>query len=208
MGEIQVDRGWLERLDSVPHGRTFLWIGAVIVGIALFLGPTKGPAARIAPPATTLTPAGSPIPSDAGGYEPIYVHVAGAVVSPGLYALPEGSRVADAIEAAGGPTRRADLDVLNLAQVLLDGTKVEVFTPGSGSVSAPSATQPTSGAPISLNSADQAALETVPGIGPVRAAAIIAFREERGGFEAIEELLEVQGIGPTILASIRELVTL
>jgi competence protein ComEA len=137
----------------------------------------------------------------------VLVHVAGAVRRPGLYEFPTGARVADAIETAGGASRRADLDALNLAALLIDGSKVDVplmgeSPPISGAMSTPST------AGVSLNSADQAALETVPGIGPVTALAIISEREKLGGFRSIEQLLEVDGIGPSTLESIRPYLTL
>jgi competence protein ComEA len=118
--------------------------------------------------------------------------------------------VADAIEAAGGATRRADLDLLNLAEPLVDGYKVGVLERGAESPAPPSAPA-APGAPggaVALNSADQAALETIPGIGPVTAAAILAYRDEAGPFSSVEQLLEVSGIGPATLESVRPYVTL
>jgi competence protein ComEA len=109
--------------------------------------------------------------------------------------------VADAIEAAGGPTRRADLDLLNLAELLIDGMRVEVFQ--RGETGAVPSSQSNGSILVSLNSADQVELELVPGIGPVTAVAIIARREEIGGFSSLEELLEVDGIGPVTLESIK-----
>lgn len=175
----------------------------VIIVLISFVG--ARPAPSIAPPAVS----GAPISASPAGVA-VFVHVAGAVRRPGLYELPEGARVADAIAAAGGATRRAEIDLLNLAQVLTDGLKVEVPRKGEAAAvsSGAGAVQPSPGAPISLNSADQATLETVPGIGPVRAGAIIAYREEHGGFSSVDELLDVSGIGPATLAAIRELVTL
>jgi competence protein ComEA len=132
------------------------------------------------------------------------VHVAGAVRHPGLYRLDAAARVADAIEVAGGPTPRADLDRLNLAERVVDGARIEVPRRG-GVASAPATTaEPV----VSVNSADETQLETIPGIGPVTAAAIVAFRSEIGGFTALEQLLEVDGIGPVTFESIRPYVTL
>lgn len=129
----------------------------------------------------------------------VVVHVAGAVADPGVYRLPAGSRVADAVERAGGPDGRAEPDAINLAARLADGQQVVV--PGRGSSSA--ATTAEDG-PISLGSADQAELETIEGIGPVTAADIIAFRDERGGIASIEELDEIPGIGPATIESLRD----
>lgn len=160
-----------------------------IVGVVLLKGVAPQPV--VAPPATSSTPVGAVV----------MVHVAGEVKSPGLYELPEGSRIADAIEMAGGPRRSADLDALNLAQIVIDGSRIEVLS----EVDATSGTVPSAAASsstISLNVADQAALETIPGVGPVTAAAIIAHRTELGGFTSLDQLLEVSGIGPLTFESI------
>lgn len=170
---------------------------AVVASVWAVIQARQAPAA-IAPPATSATATTSP---------GLYVHVAGAVREPGLYEVPAGSRVADAIELAGGALRRADLDALNLAQAVTDGMRIFVpgrgATPGSRSTASP-------GAPslISVNTADVAALETVPGLGPVKAAAIVAFRDEVGGFESLEQLLEVSGIGPATFEMIAPHLTL
>jgi competence protein ComEA len=138
--------------------------------------------------------------------------VAGAVRRPGLYKVASDARVADAVRAAGGPTPRADLDALNLAEPLVDGTKIdvlqrgEVAPPGAGVTPAPEGAAPA--ALIPLNSADQAALESIPEVGPVTALAILEYRTEIGGFSSIDQLLEVSGIGPATLEAIRPYVTL
>ena len=200
----------LDQLRNQVGSRREIWVLAAIAAILVFGGLalwSRGAPARIAPPATedgvTGVPAASPSP---GG---VVVHVAGKVRRPGLYTLPEGSRVADAIEAAGGPSRTADLDLLNLAEVIVDGSKIEVLAAGDVPATVPpSSSTPGTPVQIGLNTADQLALEQIPGIGPVTAAAIIAYREQTGSFTAIEELLEVTGIGPATLESIRPYVTL
>lgn len=128
----------------------------------------------------------------------VVVHVAGAVTDPGVYRLPAGSRVADALERAGGPSGRAEPDAINLAARLADGQQVVV--PARGDSAAATAED----GPISLGSADQADLETIEGIGPVTAADIIGFRDERGGIASIEELDEIPGIGPATIESLRD----
>jgi len=141
------------------------------------------------------------------------VHVMGAVRKPGVVTLPERARVRDAILAAGGLTRSANPRELNLAQILTDGQQVvigtarrpagEVRDTGSGPGGAGSAApQSGSGATVNLNSATQSQLEGLPGVGPVTAAKIIAWREEHGRFNRIEELQEVDGIGPKTYAEI------
>lgn len=132
----------------------------------------------------------------------VVVHVAGAVAEPGVYRLPAGSRVADAVERAGGSTGRALPDLLNLAARLADGQQVVV--PARGPVGTAASAAGTEDGPISLGSADQADLETIDGIGPVTAADIIEFRDERGGVASIEELDEIPGIGPATIESLSE----
>lgn len=143
----------------------------------------------------------------------VVVHVAGRVRSPGIVTLPLGARVADAITAAGGARPRVDLSSVNLARVLLDGEQVLV---GAAAATPPAAAGPaTPGAPgatatgtVNLNTATAAELETLNGVGPVTAQAIVAWREEHGRFTAVEELLEVSGIGEKTLAQLAPHVTL
>jgi competence protein ComEA len=141
----------------------------------------------------------------------LLVHVAGAVHRPGLYEMPAGARVADAVQAARGPTERSDLDALNLAEPLQDGLKIDVPRRGEALAAAP-APQPGASAagpavPVNLNVADQAALETIPEIGPVTAAAILEYRAQVGSFSSVEEVLEVSGVGPATLEAMRPYVT-
>jgi competence protein ComEA len=172
------------------------------------------PAAPVPPPAPTSSPASSPLTGQASPGS-ILVHVDGAVKKPGLYALPEGARVADAVDAAGGPRPAADLRAINLAEPLIDGQKLEVPKKGEDPAttipSAPVSPAPSPGATASatvdLNTADQTALETLPEVGPVTATAIIEYRDQSGGFTSVDELLEVNGIGPATLEAIRPFVT-
>jgi competence protein ComEA len=153
--------------------------------------------------ATPSQSAASATPSMAKSASKIVVHVLGAVRRPGLVRLPENARVQDAIDAAGGLTRRADPGELNLAQLLSDGQQVLIGTrrhpagevreqPGSGDASS----GPTAQGALDLNRANQAQLEELPEVGPVTAQAILAWRQEHGRFTRIEELQEVDGIGP------------
>ncbi len=150
----------------------------------------------------------SPTPSTSKGDAKIVVHVLGAVRHPGLVRLKDSSRVQDAIDAAGGLTHRADPGELNLAQVLADGQQVVIGTagdptgevrdqPGSATGGGSSAT----GA-VDLNRANQSQLEELPGVGPVTAQAILTWRQQHGRFSRIEELQEVDGIGPKTYAQI------
>lgn len=141
--------------------------------------------------------------------EVVVVHVAGAVVRPGVYRLAAESRLADALDAAGGPAPDAEPDGVNLAARLTDGERVylprkgEVAPSAAGSASPGSASAGAPAGPIDLNSATAADLEALPGVGPATAAAILEYRQQQGRFRSVEELLEVRGIGEAKLAAIR-----
>lgn len=142
----------------------------------------------------------------------LVVHVAGAVHAPGVYALPEGSRVTDALAAAGGATGAGVPHALNLAARLVDGeriwvpTRQEVAAGRSGQSSGQRVAFSQADAKIDLNTAGRDGLETLPGIGRVKAEAIIAYREQHGKFTSVDDLLNVSGIGPATLERIRSLV--
>ncbi len=134
----------------------------------------------------------------AGGGRDVIVHVAGAVRRPGVYRLPTGARVTDAVRRAGGFSRGAGADAINLAARLSDGQQVVVPRPGAASSSAGAA-----GGPVSLGTATVEQLDQIDGIGPVTAQKIIEFRDQRGGLSSIEQLDEVSGIGPSTMDSLR-----
>ncbi len=152
------------------------------------------------------------IPSTGGGeasggesFEPttgdLVVHVAGAVEKPGVYRLPPGSRVTDAINRAGGPAGEAAPDAINLAAPLADGQQVQVPSrspTGTGVASAGG-----EDGPISLGAATVEDLDTIEGIGPVTAEQIIAFRDESGGISSVDDLDEISGIGPATMEALR-----
>ena len=165
--------------------------------------------------------------SHRGGHQDVrtYVHVVGAVRRPGLMRLASGSRVADALQRAGGPGPRADLATVNLAARLVDGQQIVVPTRGSaGPAGSPSGTAPTpaAGAPsggagpsggaasggsatgIHLSTATVEQLDGVDGIGPTLAQRIIEYRDAHGGFRSLAELAQVEGIGEKRLATLRE----
>ncbi|MEO5663652.1 MAG: ComEA family DNA-binding protein [Nocardioides sp.] len=200
---------------------------AVAVGVAAFLAVRSDPETvpALAPvseplvstsvsPSTSVDPSASASASGSdsvSGDAEVTVDVAGKVRRPGIAVLPPGSRVVDAVEAAGGARRGVDLASLNLARPLVDGEQILVGVPvpagvvGSlGATPGPGETGPL----VNLNSADLAALETLPGVGPVTAGAIVSWRTEHGGFTAVEELLEVDGIGDATLAEIAPHVTI
>ncbi|WP_144750369.1 ComEA family DNA-binding protein [Curtobacterium pusillum] len=167
---------------------------------------TGGPSAVVATPSASSTPAGV-----------VVVHVVGAVQRAGVVSLGAGSRVSVAIDRAGGATPDADLARLNLARVVVDGERLYVPKVGEtevpaalgdgAAVAGPGGAESGSDggdAIVDLNSADQAALETLPGIGPSLAGRILAWREEHGRFGSVEDLLDVSGIGDGRLADLRD----
>ncbi|MBF6351250.1 ComEA family DNA-binding protein [Nocardia flavorosea] len=174
--------------------------------------PAAVPVSATAPAAPGTAP--DPPPAE------LVVSVVGLVHEAGLVRLPPGARVADALSAAGGVLTGADLTGLNLAQRLADGDQIRVGPadtasprPGSATVSggkaaaaAPDAAG-TASTPVNLNTATESDLDALPGVGPVTAKAIIAWRETNGRFSDVEQLAEVDGIGPARLARLREVVT-
>ncbi len=171
-------------------------------------GPTPGPATGPAPGSTTGQVAGLP----AGQDDSVTVDVAGKVRRPGIAVLDAGARVVDALKAAGGARHGVDLSSLNLARVLADGEQILVGVAAVESAAIPdqdgSAPTPAPGQLVNLNVATAAELESLPEVGPVTAAAIISWREANGGFSAVDELLEIDGIGETTLGQIAPFVTL
>lgn len=168
--------------------------GSRIAGV----GASRGPAA-VAPLVR--------VPSSAQAQRPLLVvHVVGAVRRAGLFRLRDGSRVADALARAGGPTRRADLAAVNLAAPLVDGEQVVVPRRGAGG-SVTGAAAPGAGAKVSLGSATVEQLDELPGVGPVTAQKIVDWRTTHGPFRSVEDLDDVPGIGPARIEQLRDLVT-
>lgn len=132
--------------------------------------------------------------------EVIYVYVCGAVMEPGVYMLPEGGRIFEVIDMAGGIAPDADLSAVNLADFVYDGQKV--YVPAKGEEICQ-----TSQGLININTADEALLMTLPGIGAARAAAIVAYRDANGRFESIEDIMNVSGIKESAYAKIKDLIT-
>jgi competence protein ComEA len=134
----------------------------------------------------------------------LYVHVVGEVQSPGMYQLPIGARLVDAVFAAGGLTEEADNASVNLARELTDGEQIIVFSISQEGEAAGSSAS----GQVSLNRAGDKELEELPGIGPALAGRIVAWREANGGFKSVQDLLKVSGIGENLLAGVIDLVTL
>ena len=196
----------LSRAQILVYGATavaLLLVGARWIRSADASGPPPGGVRSVsASPDAVSGEAGLRL----GGAEEVVVHVAGAVQDPGVYRLPAGARVTDAVRRAGGPGRRASLDSLNLAAALTDGQQVVV--PGV----LPAGGAPTAGAsagaggtsvPISLGSATVEQLDTIDGIGPVTAQSIVDFRAENGGISSVEDLDQISGIGPATMEALR-----
>lgn len=188
--------------------------GRVLTGIALLavIGVVGGyGVAMRARPASTSVALAEPTGAPERAARRIYVHVGGAVREPGLYRLREGSRVDDALRAAGGLLEDADPDALNLAARVKDGDKVLVPSrSGQGEAAAAgmgAAAGGMQGALVNLNTATLAELETLPGIGPALAQRILDYRERNGGFRTVEDLLEVPGIGAKKFEELRDAVT-
>jgi competence protein ComEA len=211
-----MDGGWRDRIARLTGRRIELLVVvgvvvlATLVSVALW---TRNRPAVIAPPAK-MSEAGSSAILSVSPSPSLLVDVAGAVRKPGVYGLVQGDRIQDAIEAAGGAKRSADLSALNLAQLVTDGQKIDVIRRGASVVPATASTagaisaSPTPGAPVSINSADEPTLETIPGVGPVTAQKIIDYRTQHGAFTSIEQLLDIDGIGDVTLENLRPYVSL
>jgi competence protein ComEA len=218
------------RLDPGRRGMIVLILVAAMAAVATAIGvwrdrPEPRPietSVVAAVSEVSASPSGIVAPSSSGSTTTaptvgeILVSVTGLVVNPGVVRLPVDSRVADAISSAGGTQPGADLTGMNLAAKLADGDSVVVAdTPAPAAASSPQgqvgagSTGSAAGAAglVNLNTADEAALDTLPGVGPVMAQNIIAWRETNGTFTSIEQLQEISGIGPSRYAQIAALVT-
>jgi competence protein ComEA len=180
-----------------------LVILVIAAGSALLLLTRPTPAQiTILPPQPTASPPPTFTPA------PLTVYITGAVVQPNqVYTLPPGSRVQDALRAAGGTTSSADLARINLADTLRDGDQVHVPAVGEVLATGNGLPTPSGGVLIPINSATQAELESLPGIGPALAARILAYRAANGRIANLEALDEIEGIGPVLLEQLRPLIT-
>jgi competence protein ComEA len=222
-----------EALPDSLRGRVALGPGQVaVVAVLVAVGLVvtcwwllRGESRPVAAPTVVSTPASglaSPLAEEPGGDSGapgaptpsasarVVVDVAGKVRRPGIAVLDSGARVVDAIKAAGGARHGVDLSSLNLARVLTDGEQIVVGGPapvGAATTSLPPGGSPT-GSLVNLNTADETTLETLPEVGPVTAQSIITWRTQHHGFTAVDELLEVDGIGDATLAKLTPYVTI
>src|SRR6478609_9632397 len=225
---------WAERSASAPDvapgpSRSVQVVGGTATAAArATTDPSTGAVSVAVSGAVSGAASGAPSGGPTSGAE-LVVHVVGQVVRPGLVRLRPGARVADALTAAGGTRTGADVAALNLARLVVDGEQIRVPRPGESPAVGPGAggaggagssgaggaggagTSGSSGGsngPVSLNAADAAALDTLPGVGPVLAQRIIDWRTEHGRFTSVDELGEVSGIGDKLMAQLRPKVTL
>jgi competence protein ComEA len=189
----------------------------VALGIAVLVSAfgSPGRTRSAAEPVSTTTPAPSGVaargsPGGAATGATIYVHILGAVSKPGLYLLADGDRALDAVGAAGGFTATADRSAVNLARLLVDGEQISVPNIGEAPVAVPGApgSGSTAGGKVNINTADEAALETLPRVGPAMAQRIIEWRKKNGRFTAVEELMSVTGVGEKTFDQLKDRITL
>lgn len=221
--------GWLARIRADPGRAGAIALGliaavAVLVTVFTVMREKSAPVMSAKLPAVAAVSSASHTPS-ADPDRPVVVSVVGLVRNPGLVTLAPGSRIADALAAAGDPLDGADTLGLNIARQVVDGEQIVVgiaAPPGqpavlgssvtSGSPDGPAGpasqatTGPKPGELIDLNTATVQQLDTLPGVGPVTAAAIVAWRDTHGKFTSVEQLAEVDGIGPARLEKLRTLV--
>jgi competence protein ComEA len=201
------DRG-AAALDTIRSAAPVAWVAGaavlVAVGVVALLvagraGGAPRPVVRLPRADTVTTVAGSPSEG-----EVLVVHAAGAVVRPGVYRVPAGSRVNDVVNAAGGPAADADVDQLDLAAKVGDGDRV--YVPRRGETVPNANASAASAGPLDLNRATVEQLDGLPGVGPATAKAIVDWRTQHGRFRSVQDLLDVPGIGRSKLDRLKALV--
>ncbi len=183
-----------------PNRSVYPWVlgvlvtAAVVAGLVIWAVPSSPPGVEVALPPPT------PIPE-------LKVFISGAVARPGVYQLKEGDRLVDALVASGGPTADADLMAVNQALRVRDEDHLHIPRIGEVSASVPAGAKRSATGKVNINDADLDALKELPNIGETRAKAIMAYRQQGGGFSDPSEIMEVDGIGAGIFESLRDLIT-
>jgi competence protein ComEA len=199
---------WVPEVPVVARRRlTVVLVGGLVLAVLVAVGVavSSGGVEHEAPPVLPVAAAASSSAPD----ESIVVSVVGRVARPGLVTLPDGARVADALRESGGPAPDADLAALNLARRLSDGEQIYVGVPTPpGAEPAPAAASGSPGVAdkVDLNTATLASLDTLPGVGPVTAQRIVDWRTEHGHFDSVEQLREIDGIGPSRFTKLKDMV--
>lgn len=207
--EVRPDRR-ARLLEMVGFGRREV-VALAVLGALVVVGAGVAFVRSRPADAAAIAPVGAPIgsPSASTPATPaLVVHVVGEVRDPGVYEFAEGARVVDAVRAAGWFTRRADTTAVNLARALADGEQIVVPRRGaSGGSAAAAGSGGTGGGLVNINTATVADLDALPGIGPVLAERIIAYREQHGPFRTIQDLDKVSGIGPSTMQDLEPYIT-
>ena len=191
-------------MPEIPLDRRRALVTAVVLVLALAVGGRfllRPKTAAVPPPVRVAAP------SRAAPAAKLFVYVVGAVRRPGLYQLPDGSRIADALARAGGSTQKAQLELVNLAARVADGEQIVVPRRGAAAGPVPAGAGGSGAAtagPVHLNTATLEQLDSLPGVGPVTAQKILDFRQQHGSFRSVDDLDAVPGIGPARLAQLRE----
>lgn len=199
--------------DGVPVPALLIVIGVVValtIGVAATtLRSSNPPDVALSLPRADTATESTTLASPTTSIGPLHVHAAGAVARPGVVQVPSGARVVDVIAAAGGAASDADLNQINLAELVTDGERVYIPRAGEvvAAVAAPSGSAKGGGTDatgiVNINEASESELEALPGVGPATAKAIVDYRTQNGRFRSVDDLLNVRGIGPAKLEQIK-----